>query len=225
MPTFFLLLLMIAGPAGAAPLQQIGRPGGGEREPEIEPGGRGGGEPEAGGGVDAEAEAGGTALRINFEVSGHKARSGLYLVRYPGGDELASWFARSGATDSGWINVEIDRKTVWVEVIYYPGPNAAGTAMRILNPAPGTAYGWVSQGVAHAIEVAWPDMPLRPADPGPLMPDGTPWSAYYGTAPRPFGMPGGPGGAPGGPGGMPGRPGGPGGMPGQPGGMPGRPGG
>jgi hypothetical protein len=29
--------------------------------------------------------------------------------------------------------------------------------MKILNPAPGTPYGWMARGVCHAIEVAWPD--------------------------------------------------------------------
>ena len=219
-----LLLLLIAGPAGAAPPQQIGRPGvGGEREPGMETGGWGGGEPKGGAGVQggAETEPGGTALRINFEVAGHKARRGLYVVQYPGGDVLASWSAYNGALDSGWINnIEITRKTVWVEVVYYSGPHAAPITMRILNPAPGTAYGWVSQGVAHALEVAWPDMPVRPADSMPMRPDGVPWGAE-GWVGRPHGMmAGSPGGMPGMPGGMPGMPGG---MPGMPGGMPGRP--
>jgi ABC-type Na+ transport system ATPase subunit NatA len=88
-------------------------------------------------------------------------RSGLYVVQYPGGDVLATWYARDGWEDSGWIsNLELGRETVWVEVLYYPGPNTAPTTMRILNLAPGTAYGWVSQGMGHALEVAWPDQPL-----------------------------------------------------------------
>lgn len=218
-----LVLLLAVGTAGAAPPQQMGRPGGGGGKM---PGGWGGKMPRAGGGTwvqgNVEEEPTGTALRINFEVGGHKAHHGLYVVRYPGGDELASWSAYGGATDSGWINVEITRKTVWVEVVYYPGPNTAPTVMRILNPAPGTAYGWVSQGMSHAIEVAWPDMPVKADKSMPVMPDGNPWPTYGMTARPPYAMAQGPNGMPGGPGGMPGRPGG---MPGRPGGMPGKPGG
>ncbi len=227
-----LILLLITGPAGAAPAQQMGPPGWGWGEHGAVTGVQG----------SAEAEPDGTALRINFDVGGHKAHNGLYVVRYPGGDTLASWSAHNGATDSGWINVEITRKTVWVEVVYYPGPNAAPTVMRILNPAPGTAYGWVSQGMAHAIEVAWPDMPVMSDHSMPMRPDGMPWGPEGGVGMSggmmgmpggmmgmPGGMPGMPGGMSGGPGGMPGGPGGmaggPGGMAGGPGGMPGRPGG
>lgn len=160
-----LLIMLVAGTVGAASPLQLG-PGEGEIEPEIEPGGggesEGEAEPEGGGGSLQEAEpSGGAALRIDFEVAGHKARSGLYVVQYPSGDVLATWYARNGWEDSGWIsNLELPRKTVWVEVLYYPGPNTAPTVMRILNHAPGTAYGWVSQGMGHALEVAWPDQPL-----------------------------------------------------------------
>jgi hypothetical protein len=212
-----LVLLLAAGPAAAAPPPQMGPPGGGGKMP----GGWGAGGTGAQG--EPEAEPTGTALRIDFEVSGHKAHPGLYVVRYPGGDELTSWYAHYGAKDSGWINVEITRKTVWVEVIYYPADHGAPVTMKILNHAPGTAYGWVSQGVAHAIEVAWPDMPVKPENSMPLMPDGTPWPSHSMTAAGPYGMAPGPYSMmPGGPGGMPGRPGG---MPGGPGGMPGGPGG
>jgi len=219
-----LVLLLAVGQAGAAPPPQMGPPpGGGEK-----PGGWGPGPVPQG---EAEVEPTDTALRIDFEVSGHKARSGLYVVRYPGGDELTSWYARYGAIDSGWINVEITRKTVWVEVIYYPASHGAPITMKILNHAPDTAYGWVSQGMAHAIEVAWPDMPVKSADSMmPMRPDGMPWGpegrvggSYSMMAGSPggmmAGMPGGP--MQGSPGGMPG---GPGGVPGGPGGMPGKPG-
>ena len=210
-----LVMLLIAAPASAAPRQPLGGPSGW---------GWGGPVAEAGTQGSIEVEPGDTALRINFEVGGHKAKPGLYVVRYPDGDELASWYAHGGATDSGWINVEITRKTVWVEIVYYPGAHAAPTVMRILNPAPGTAYGWVSQGMAHAIEVAWPSMPVMTDNHMPMRPDGMPWGPEGGAGmpSRMMGMPGGMPGMAGGPGGMPGMPGG---MAGGPGGMPGRPGG
>ena len=28
--------------------------------------------------------------------------------------------------------------------------------MTILNPAPGTTYGWLARGLCHALEVSWP---------------------------------------------------------------------
>jgi hypothetical protein len=127
-------------------------------------------------------------LRINFEVSGHRARRGLYVVRYPGGDILTSWNALDGWTDSGWISIpDLPRETVWVEVLYYPGPNAAPTTMRVVNHAPGTSYGWVSRNMAHALEVAWPDMPLR-QQMTPMRPDGEPWPSYSVAWRRPPGM-------------------------------------
>ena len=155
-----LLILLVVGSAAAGEIEPM--PGGSLR---------GGGEPEPGGGVPVQggttlqkgtpAEPSGAALRIDFQVAGHKAHRGLYVVQREGGDELTSWFARGGEEDSGWIsNLDLGRETIWVKVLYYPGPDTTPTVMKILNHAPGTAYGWVSQGMGHALEVAWPDQPL-----------------------------------------------------------------
>ena len=157
-----LLMLLVVGSVGAASPLQIG-PGEGEIEPEIEiePGGEGEVEAEPEEAAAAEAEPEGAAVRIDFEVAGHAAKRGLYIVQTPGGGEIASWYALDGWEDSGWIsNLEFGKETVWVEVVYYPGPDTEGTVMRILNHAPDEAYGWVSQGIAHALEVAWPDMEI-----------------------------------------------------------------
>jgi hypothetical protein len=223
---FALIFLLAAATAAAAPPSQMGMPG-------MGPAPRSGGGPVRPVGpvgypspmktAPAEAEPVGTALRINFEVSGHKAKPGLYVVREANGNELATWHARGGEVDSGWINnLEITRETVWVEVLYYPGPNAAPVTMKILNHAPDQVYGWVSQGIGHALEVAWPNMPVKMQEMYmPMGPDGMDWyprSSMVGPA----GMPGGPGPMPGGPGPMPG---GPGPMPGGPRPMPGGSGG
>ena len=129
-----LLMLLVVGSAGAA-----------EVEPAPEP----------------EATPDGTAVRIDFEIAGHAAKRGHYSVQDLGGGEIASWYALDGWEDSGWItDVDIGNRTVWVEVVYYPGPETEGTVMTILNHAPGEAYGWVSSGMVHALEVAWPDEPL-----------------------------------------------------------------
>jgi hypothetical protein len=151
-----LIVLMAAGTVSA----QEGIPG--EIEPEIEPGaGEVEAEPEP-----AEAPPSGTAARIDFELApGHSAKRGHYSIQVAGGAEVASWYALDGWEDSGWIdNLDIGAETVLVRVLYYPGPETEPTVMRILNPAPGTDQGWLGRGMAHAIEVAWPDMPVEGFD-------------------------------------------------------------
>jgi hypothetical protein len=110
-----------------------------------------------------EAEPSGTAVRINFELApGQAAKRGHYSVQLPGGAEVASWYAEDGWLDSGWIDdLEIKSETELVQVLYYPGPDTTPTVMRILNPAPGTEMGWLGKGMAHALEVAWLDVPLE----------------------------------------------------------------
>ncbi|UCC52337.1 MAG: hypothetical protein JSV68_25090 [Anaerolineaceae bacterium] len=156
-----LVVLLAVGTVGA----QEGIPG--EIEPELEPGGEIEPEPEAGEAAEEE-EAGpeGTAVRIDFELApGHSAKRGHYSVQLPGGAEVASWYALDGWLDSGWINnLEIKGDAVQVQVLYYPGPETEPTVMRILNPAPGTDMGWIGEGMAHALEVAWPDMPVEGID-------------------------------------------------------------
>ena len=153
-----LMVMLVVGSAAAAP---------GEIEPEIEPGGEGEIEPEPEGGEAAEAEAAeadpkGTAVRIDFELApGHSAKRGHYSVQLEGGAEVASWYALDGWLDSGWIeDVEIPGER-YVQVLYYPGPETEPTVMRILNHAPDSEYGWLADGVAHALEVAWADQPIE----------------------------------------------------------------
>jgi hypothetical protein len=95
-------------------------------------------------------------LRINFEIGGHVARTGLYVVQEIGGRVLASWYADEGWEDSGWIYVDISHPSVYVQVLYYPGPDTEPVVMEMLNPAPDTPYGWLTRGMCHALEVAWP---------------------------------------------------------------------
>jgi hypothetical protein len=181
--SILVLLIMAVGLVNAAPLSQAGIPGEPELEPEIgrpgerelEPEGEGEEETEIigpvtdgaslnGPGPD-EANPAGTAIRINFEVAGHSARRGLYVVQELGGNVIASWYALDGWSDSGWFeNVEISAEFVKLRVLYYPGPNTNPTEMRILNPAAGSKYGWASHEIGHAIEVAWPDVPLADED-------------------------------------------------------------
>jgi hypothetical protein len=103
-------------------------------------------------------------VRINFDVGGHDAARGLYVVQETGGKVLAAWDAEDGWQDSGWItDIDISFENVFVRVLYYSSPGAAPVEMKILNPAPGTPYGWMSWGTCHALEVAWPDNMDKPA--------------------------------------------------------------
>ena len=98
-----------------------------------------------------------SCLRINFEVGGDEAKNGRFDVVEVGGRILASWQAQDGWQDSGWMrNIELTHRAVHVQVLYYANDTAPPVTMRILNPAPDTEYGWLAEGVCHAIEVAWP---------------------------------------------------------------------
>ena len=94
--------------------------------------------------------------RINFEVSGDTARQGVYELVEADGRILATWQAENGWQDSGWMNVKITYPSVYVGVSYLASSMAAPVEMRILNPAPGTNSGWLTEDMCHAIEVAWP---------------------------------------------------------------------
>ena len=106
----------------------------------------------------AEPKPVGTATRIDFEVSGDVAKEGLYIIQEVPGGMVASWYAMDGWQDSGWMDyLHISKNSVWVQVLYYPGPDTEPTVMEILNHVPGRAYGWLAKGTAHALEVGWPD--------------------------------------------------------------------
>lgn len=96
-------------------------------------------------------------LRINFEVSGDVAEAGMYEVIEVSGRPLASWEAQAGWQDSGWIrDLNISFDAVHVRVLYHAGSGVEPVEMQIVNPAPGTTYGWVARGMCHALEVGWP---------------------------------------------------------------------
>lgn len=96
-------------------------------------------------------------LRINFDVSGHEAKQGLYVVREVGGRQLATWEAANGWKDSGWFyDIDITFAAVYVEVFYYHGPGATPERLNVLNHAPETDDGWLARGMCHALEVGWP---------------------------------------------------------------------
>ena len=108
--------------------------------------------------VEAQPGPEGTATRINFEQSGDVAKEGLYVVQERGGRIVATWYALDGWEDSGWLNhLDISHESVHVRVLYYPGPDTKPTRLTILNHAPNRRLGWLTRGVEHALEVAWPE--------------------------------------------------------------------
>lgn len=98
-----------------------------------------------------------SCLRINFEIGDDEARRGTYFVQEVGGHLLATWWADSGWMDSGWIeDIDITFPSVYVQVFFVKGDGSPPLEMTILNPAPGTNYGWMTRGRCHALEVAFP---------------------------------------------------------------------
>ena len=98
-----------------------------------------------------------SCLRINFEVGPDSARRGTYVVQETGGAVLATWWADEGWMDSDWItDIDISHPSVYVQVFFVKGDGSPPVEMTILNPAPGTNYGWLARGKCHALEVAWP---------------------------------------------------------------------
>lgn len=91
-------------------------------------------------------------------MGGDVARNGRYQVREVGGRLLATWHAEDGWVDSGWIReINTSFSSVYVQVYFFENETSLPIEMRIINHAPNTAYGWVSNGMCHAIEVAWLD--------------------------------------------------------------------
>jgi hypothetical protein len=89
------------------------------------------------------------------------------VVQEIGGRVLYSWNAEDGWQDSGWVrDIDIPYESVYVQVLYYRGDGSPPIEMKMLNPAPGTPYGWLSRGQCHALEVEWPEEIAADATPG-----------------------------------------------------------
>ncbi len=84
-------------------------------------------------------------------------RTPIPILNEVGGHVLATWWAEEGWMDSGWVrDLDITFPAVYVQVFWVKGDGSAPVEMTILNPAPGTTYGWLARGRCHALEVAWP---------------------------------------------------------------------
>ncbi len=102
-----------------------------------------------------------SCARFNFMQGRDRYRGsmdGIYVLIDVTGGQIASWTARAGAVDSGWINgLPLSHPSVHVRVVFYPRYGGGSPIqMEIVNPAPGTPYGWLTQGGCHAIEIQYP---------------------------------------------------------------------
>ena len=99
--------------------------------------------------------------RVNLEVGRDRVRGthgdGNYVIRELWGHEVVRWPARDGWLDSGWLHdLPISRDVVHVQAFFYPATGGGPLLLEIVNPAPNTNYGWLQNGVCHAIEVQFP---------------------------------------------------------------------
>lgn len=104
--------------------------------------------------------------RFNLEVGrnrfdGTPVDGTYYIVERPFDryvNVIASWAARQGYLDSGWIeNIPLSTESVHVQVWFYPAPYGLPILLEIVNPAPGTPYGWLTRNVCHALELQFPE--------------------------------------------------------------------
>ncbi|GIK58435.1 MAG: LysM peptidoglycan-binding domain-containing protein [Chloroflexi bacterium] len=102
-----------------------------------------------------------SCARFNFMQGRDRYRGamdGIFVLIDVTGGQIASWTARPGAVDSGWINgLPLSHPSAHVRVVFYPRYGGGSPIqMEIVNPAPGTPYGWLTQGACHAIEIQYP---------------------------------------------------------------------
>jgi LysM repeat protein len=105
----------------------------------------------------------GTACaRINFlagkDRSTGSRMDGTYVIsEYNGRGGLASWKAKKGDVDSGWIHdINTTFDAVHVVVSFYPADGSPPYLMKIVNGVGTNGYGWLSQNICNAIEIEYP---------------------------------------------------------------------
>lgn len=101
--------------------------------------------------------------RFNLDL-GRNAHTGAgvdgryEMIEVGTGKLLATWDAEFWWADSGWIEgIKLSYEDgSWVEVFFYPNGSPPAQKLEIINPAPGTEYGWLALGMCHAIEIQFP---------------------------------------------------------------------
>lgn len=98
--------------------------------------------------------------RFNLEqgqTPGCPAPGRYEMIEVGTGRLLATWWAEKGWMDSGWITgIELTWTEAWVEVFFFPYGSGPAVKMNIVNPAPGTEYGWLAGGMCHSVEIEFP---------------------------------------------------------------------
>ncbi len=96
--------------------------------------------------------------QFSFHQGGGSAQAGVYALHDVTGGQIAAWSAPAGAMASGWIyDLPVAFASVHARVLFYPR-YGGGTAveMTILNHAPDTSAGWLTRGLCHSLELAFP---------------------------------------------------------------------
>lgn len=96
--------------------------------------------------------------QFSFHQGGRSAQAGVYALHDVTGGQIAAWSAPAGAMASGWIyDLPVAFASVHARVLFYPR-YGGGTAveMTILNHAPDTSAGWLTRGLCHSLELAFP---------------------------------------------------------------------
>lgn len=100
--------------------------------------------------------------RFDLEIGRNQVdgtpEDGIYLMQELSGHQLATWTAKQGWLDSGWLrNLPLSRSEVHVQVFFYPADGGGPIPLEILNPAPSSANGWLADDVCHAVEIQFPE--------------------------------------------------------------------
>jgi LysM repeat protein len=104
---------------------------------------------------------GSACARINFlkgldRYTGSPADGTYVISEFNGRGGLASWKAKAGDVDSGWIEgIKITFPEVQVVVTFYPADGGLPVMMQIVNPSNGE-YSWLARDICHAIEIQFP---------------------------------------------------------------------
>lgn len=96
--------------------------------------------------------------QFSFHQGERSAQAGVYALHDVTGGQIAAWSAPAGAMASGWIyDLPVAFASVHARVLFYPR-YGGGTAveMTILNHAPDTSAGWLTRGLCHSLELAYP---------------------------------------------------------------------
>lgn len=100
--------------------------------------------------------------RFDLEIGRNQVNGtpedGIYIMQEPSGHRMATWTAKQGWLDSGWLqNLPLSRSEVEVQVFFYPTNGGGPIPLEILNPAPGSANGWLANDICHAVEIQFPE--------------------------------------------------------------------